>query len=67
MSNEKIDAVHFKHRRWRRLRQWLHLEEQVGNGTSTAQKKLADKVSYPVKELGELNHNLRRLLIENYY
>mgnify|MGYP001626792504 CR=1 FL=1 len=52
MSSE-IDEVHQKHERWRRLRKWLKLEETI-----------KEKASNPVKDL---NHNLQRLLIENYY
>jgi len=45
----------------------LKLDEQVGTGTSGAQKKVCEKSGYPVGEMAKLNHNLRRLLIEIYY
>ena len=50
-QDPEIEQVHFKHERWRRLRQFLKLEDQVGMGTSRAEKRLKDKVKYPSNEL----------------
>ena len=40
MQSPEFLEVHFKHRRWRRLRNFLKLEDRIGTGTSTEQKKL---------------------------
>ena len=38
--SQRIAEVHLKHDRWRRLRKWLKLEEQVGMGISRAESKI---------------------------
>ena len=34
-KNKKLQEVQIKHKRWRNLRKFLKLEEQVGTGTTT--------------------------------
>ena len=66
VMTREINLVRFKHERWRRLRHYLKLEGLVGTNTTQKQRKVSAQTGYPVKEMPELNHNLCRLLIENY-
>ena len=66
-KDEKLGEITAKHARWFRLRQFLKLKQDIDKGTTATQRKLMGDTNYPLEQIRNLNHNLMREIIKDYF